>query len=380
MALMRTVARLATSALAVSLALAACARQGDGNGGSNGGGAEDNKLFVYNWSDYIADGVLVDFKKETGIDVTYDFFDSNELLQSKLLQGNTGYDVVVPSASFLEREVKAGSLQKLDKSLLPNLKNLDPALMQRVARHDPGNEHGIVYLWGTSGVGYNEEKIRAALADAPVDSFAMFYDPAIVAKFKDCGVALLDAPSEVVGTVLLYLGKDANSENLDDLAAVEKVLLSIRPYVRYVNSSKYIEDLANGEICLALGWNGDVFQARDRARDAGKTFTIRYHIPKQGAIQFFDMLAVPSDAKHVKNAHRFIDFLMRPDVAARNSNFKRYATINSAAWPQLVPEVKTNPGIYPPAEVQTRLVPDLAKSAVYTRQLIRTWTRFKTGK
>ena len=341
---------------------------------------EEKKLFVYNWSDYIADGVVDDFKKETGIDVTYDFFDSNELLQSKLLQAHTGYDIVVPSAPFLEREVKAGSLQKLDKSLLPNLKNMDPALMKRVATHDPGNEHGVNYLWGTSGVGYNEDKIKAIMPDAPVDSFAMFYDPKIVAKFKDCGVSLLDAPSEVVGTVLIYLGKDANSERPEDLAAAQAVLLSIRPYIRYVNSSKYIEDLANGEICLALGWNGDVYQARDRAKDAGKKFTIKYSIPKQGAVMFFDMLAIPADAKHPKNAHLFINYLLRPDVAARNSNFKRYATMNAAAWPQVLTEVIGNPGIYPPPDVQARLVPDLAKSPQFTRQLTRTWTRFKTGR
>lgn len=341
---------------------------------------EEKKLFVYNWSDYIADGVIADFEKETGIEVTYDVFDSNEVLQSKLLQGNTGYDVVVPSASFLERQIKAGVFQKLDKSLLPNLKNMDPALMQRVALHDPDNTYSVNYMWGTSGIGYNEDKIKAIMPDAPVDSFAMIYDPKIVSRFKDCGVSILDAPSEMLGTVLIYLGKDANSENPDDLAAAEKVLTSIRPYIRYINSSKYIEDLANGEICLALGWNGDVLQARDRAREAGKKFTIKYKLPREGAMVFFDMLAIPADAKHPKNAHLFINYLMRPDVAAKNTDFKRYANMNAASWPLVHEDVRNDPGIFPTTEARAKLVPDLAESPQFTRLLTRAWTRFKTGR
>ena len=241
---------------------------------------KEKVLNVYNWSDYIDDSVLADFTAETGIKVQYDVFDSNEVLETKLLAGNTGYDIVVPSASFLERQIKAGVFQKLDPSRLPNLKNMDPEITQRVALHDPGNEHSVNYLWGTSGVGYNVDKIKAAMPDAPIDSFAMFYDPNIVSRFKDCGVSILDAPSEVVGTVLIYLGKDANSEDPDDLAAAEKVLTAIRPNIKYINSSKYIEDLANGEICLALGWSGDVLQARDRAVEADNGITVKYAIPR----------------------------------------------------------------------------------------------------
>ncbi|MCL4722524.1 MAG: extracellular solute-binding protein, partial [Gammaproteobacteria bacterium] len=250
-------------------------------------------LNVYNWSDYIDDSIIDEFTKETGIAVKYDVFDSNEVLETKLLAGSTGYDIVVPSASFLERQIKAGVFQTLDRSRLPNLRNLDEEITAIVARHDPGNEHSVNYLWGTSGVGYNEAKILAAMPDAPIDSFAMFYDPKVVSKFKNCGVSILDAPSEVVGTVLIWLGKDANSEDPADLAAAEKVLTTIRPYVKYVNSSKYIEDLANGEICLALGWSGDVLQARDRAEEAGTGAKIKYAIPREGAIMFFDMLAIP---------------------------------------------------------------------------------------
>ena len=257
---------------------------------------------------------------------------------------------------------------------------LDTEITQRVALHDPSNEHSVNYLWGTSGVGYNEAKILAAMPDAPVDSFAMFYDPAVVSKFKDCGVAILDAPSEVVGTVLIYLGRNANSEDPADLAAAEKVLTSVRPYIKYINSSKYIEDLANGEICLALGWSGDVLQARDRAAEAGNNVTIKYRIPREGAVMFFDMLAIPADAKHVKNAHLFIDYLMRPEVAAKNSNFVNYANSNAASFTLINEDIRNDPGIYPTAEVKAKLVPDLAESAQFTRLLTRSWTRFKTGK
>jgi len=341
---------------------------------------EEKVLNVYNWSDYIDPTVLEDFTRETGIKVNYDVFDSNEVLETKLLAGSTGYDIVVPSASFLERQIKAGVFQKLDKARLPNLKNLDPEITQRIAQHDPGNEHSVNYLWGTSGVGYNAAKIKERMADAPVDSFAMFYDPKVVAKFKDCGVTLLDAPSEVVGTVLIYLGKDANSEKPEDLAAAEKVLMSIRPYVKYVNSSKYIEDLANGEVCLSLGWSGDVLQSRDRAAEAGKGIEINYLIPKEGAVMFFDMLAIPADAKRPKNAHLFIDYLLRPEVAAKNSNFVNYANSNAASLPLVSETVRNDRGIYPAAEVKPKLVPDLAETPQFTRVLTRAWTRFKTGK
>ena len=342
---------------------------------------DDEKLVnMYNWSDYIDVSVLADFTKETGIKVNYDVYDSNEMLETKLLAGNTGYDIVVPSASFLQRQIAAGVYQPLDKSRLSNLKNMDPELMQRAAAFDAGNTHSLNYLWGTSGVGYNEDRIKAIMPDAPVNSFDMFYKPEIVSRFKSCGISILDAPSEVVGTVLLWLGKDPNSEALEDLAAAENVLMQIRPYVRYVHSSKYIEDLANGEICLALGWNGDVLQARDRANDAKKGFKVKYNIPKEGAIAFFDMLAIPKDAKHVKNAHLLINYLMRADIAARNSNFRRYASSNAASLPMVLDEVKNDPGIYPLPEVKAKLVPDLPESPKFARKLTRSWTRFKTGR
>ncbi|MCC6171204.1 MAG: polyamine ABC transporter substrate-binding protein [Gammaproteobacteria bacterium] len=341
---------------------------------------EEKVLNVYNWSDYIDPTVLEDFTRETGIKINYDVFDSNEVLETKLLTGNTGYDIVVPSASYLQRQIQANVFQKLDKSLLPNLENLDPEITQRIAIHDPGNEHAVNYLWGTSGIGYNVVKIKERMADAPVDSFAMFYDPKVVSRFKDCGVTLLDAPSEILGTVLIWLGKDANSEKPEDLAAAEKVLMAIRPYVKYVNSSKYIEDLANGEVCLSLGWSGDVLQSRDRAREAGKGIEINYLIPREGAIMFFDMLAIPADAQHPKNAHLFIDYLLRPEVAAKNSSFVNYANSNAASWPLVTEAVRNDRGVYPSAEVKPKLVVDITESPQFTRLLTRTWTRFKTGK
>jgi putrescine transport system substrate-binding protein len=339
----------------------------------------DQVLNVYNWSDYIDPTVIPQFEKETGIKVNYDVFDSNEVLETKLLAGHTGYDVVVPSASFLERQIKAGVFRKLDPALLPNLHHLDPALVARVAVHDPGNAYAAIYLWGTSGNGYNEAKLRAAFPEAPFDSLHLIYDPSVVSHFKDCGVSILDAPDEVVSSVLLFLGRDPQSEAPEDLKAAEAVLMSIRPYIRYVNSSRYIDDLANGELCLAFGWSGDVLQARDRAREAGKPDLIRYAIPREGAIMFFDMLAVPADAPHPLNAQLFIDFLERPEIAARNTNFVRYANANAAALPAVRAEVREDPGIYPPAAVATRLVPNRAHSPEYTRLLTRAWTRFKTG-
>jgi putrescine transport system substrate-binding protein len=357
-----------TAALAVLLA------------GCSGGAQSDDKVVnVYNWSDYIDPQVLKDFEKQYGIKVNYDVFDKNEVLETKLLTGNTGFDVVVPSAPFLELEIRAGALEKLDKSAVPNLAYLDPALQRSVAHYDPGNQYAADYMWITSGLGYNVQAVKARLPDAPLASWRMLYDPTVVAKLEDCGVTVLDEPTEVIGTALLYLGKDPNSESPADLAAAMKLLTAVRPYVRYVNSSRYIDDLANGNVCLALGWSGDVKQAAVRAQEAGKTYGIAYSIPKEGAVENFDVLAIPANAPHARNANLFINYLLEPHVAARNSNLVKYANGDPASKPYLDASVRDDPGIYPPPAVMHTLVPERAKSMQFMRLLTRAWTNFKTG-
>ena len=372
----------AAAAVLIAFTLAACSGKpaADKSAEATANAPEEKVLNVYNWSDYIEPGVIAAFTKETGIKVNYDVFDSNEMLETKLLAGNTGYDLVVPSGSFLYRQIKAGVHSTLDKSQLSNLGNADPAIAGRVAKaFDTDNAHSVNYMWGTSGVGYNVKKIKERMPNAPVDSFAMFYDPKIVSKFADCGVMLLDAPSEVLGTVLIYLGKDANSEKPEDLAAAEKVLLSVRKYIRNFNSSAYIEALANGEACLALGWSGDVLQAKSRAESAKNGVEISYNVPKEGAVMFFDQLAIPKDAKHPKNAHLFINYLLRADVAAKNSNFIQYANGNAASKSMIDASVTGNPNVYPSEAMMQKLVPDLPESPAFNRLLTRSWTRVKTG-
>jgi putrescine transport system substrate-binding protein len=375
---------LLTSAAALAALLAASGCSGPSAHGAPGSpppeGAAEQVLNVYNWSDYIQPAVIADFEKEYGIHVNYDVYDSNEILETKLLTGHTNYDVVSPSGAFLERQIAADIYQKLDKSLLPNLRNVDPDVARAVALYDPGNQYSVDYMWITSGVGYNTAEVRQRLADAPVDSWRMLFDPAIVARFQDCGVSILDAPSEVVGTVLLLLGRDPNSNSSDDLKAAEQVLRAMRPYVRYVDSSRYIDNLANGDICLAMGWSGDVKQAHDRAQEAGKGLDVAYTIPREGAISNYDVMAIPADAPHVRNAHLFIDYLLRPEVAARNSNLIKYANAVMPDIQPLDPAVRNDPGVYPPAAVRARLHPERARPAAYQRLLTRMWTRFKTGK
>jgi putrescine transport system substrate-binding protein len=341
--------------------------------------ADEKVLNVYNWSDYIQPAVIKDFEKQTGIHVNYDVFDSNEILETKLLTGHTNYDLVVPSAAFMERQLQADIYQKLDKSLLPNLKNLDPGIQSALAIYDPDNQYAVDYMWITSGVGYNAAAIKARMPDAPVDSWRMIFDPAVVSKFADCGVSILDAPSEVVATALLYIGRNPNSNSLEDLKAAEAVLKAIRPYLRYVDSSRYIDNLANGDICLAMGWSGDIKQAHDRAKEANKGDLV-YSIPREGAIVNLDVLAIPADAPHVKNAHLFIDYLLRPEVAAQNSNLIKYANSVSPDLQPLDPEVRDDAGVFPPPEVRARLTPERPRPPEYQRLLTRAWTRFKTGK
>jgi putrescine transport system substrate-binding protein len=342
-------------------------------------GAEDKVLNVLNWSDYIAEDTVAKFERETGIKVNYDVFDSNEVLETKLLTGRSGYDIVVPSASFLARQAKQGVYLPLDKTKLPNYKHLDPTILGKVAANDPDNRYAIPYMWVTTGIGYNVAMVKKVLPNAPLDSWALIFDPKNAARLKDCGIGMLDTASETIDSAEIYLGKDANLQSLDDLAAAEAVIAKVRPFVRYFNSSQYINDLANGEICVALGWSGDVLQARDRAREAGNGVEIGYIIPKEGAILEVDTMAIPADAPHPDNAHRWLDFIMRPEIAAEISNFKKYPSGNLAAIALLDAPVREDPLIYPPPAVFARLNLHLERSLTYTRYANRAWTRIRTG-
>ena len=377
---MNNTVRTVLTAASIVLAVAACGKKETAEQAQQPAAAQEEKvLHVFNWSDYIAEDTVPNFEKQSGIKVTYDVFDSNDVLETRLLAGNSGFDVVVPSASFLERQIKAGVFQKIDKSQIPNLKNMDPDIMSRVGLHDPNNEYAVPYLWGTTGIGYNEDKIKKILGDARPDSWNYIYDPKLVAKFKDCGLSLLDAPDEILKTVLAWMGRDPNSQKEDDLKAAEAKLMPIRPFVRKIHSSQYIDDLANGDLCIAVGWSGDILQARDRAAEAGQGVKIKYAIPKEGTIVWFDMLAIPADAKHPKNAHAFINYLMEPQVAANDSNFVNYANGNAASFAMVSDEVKNDPGIYPTPEVKAKLFPSLAYGEDFQRLMNRMWTKFQTG-
>jgi len=369
-----------SAALVMSLTLVTGCSRPAANTSADAATANEKILNVYNWSDYIQPSVIKDFEKETGIHVNYDVFDSNEILETKLLTGHTNYDVVVPSAAFMERQLQADIYRKLDKSLLPNLKNVDPGIQSALAIYDPGNQYAVDYMWITSGVGYNAAAIRQRMPDAPVDSWRMIFDPAVVSRFADCGVSVLDAASEVVATALLYIGRNPNSNSPEDLKAAEQVLKAIRPYIRYVDSSRYIDNLANGDVCLAMGWSGDIKQAHDRAAEANKGVDLVYSIPREGAIVNLDVLVIPADAPHVRNAHLFIDYLLRPAVAAQNSNLIKYANAVSPDLQPLDPLVRNDQGVFPPQEVRARLTPERPRPPEYQRVLTRAWTRFKTGK
>jgi len=352
------------------------ADQGASASGASSAGKELN-LFI--WSDYLAPNTLSDFDKQTGVSVHAAYYDSNETLETKLLAGSSGYDVVVPTASYFERQIKAGVYLTLDKSKLPNLKNMDPQLMSRVAMHDPDNAHGVIYMWGTNGIGYNEKMVTALMPDAPLDSWRLVFDPAVAAKIAKCGISVLDSPAEMMRAVLNYLGKDPNSQKPEDVQAAEATLLKIRPFIRNINSSEYIEALANGDLCVAVGYNGDVLQARDRARDANKGIDIKYVVPKEGSIIWFDMLAIPKDAPHPESAYAYINYLMEPKVIADISNFKRFANANLASQPYVLDSVKDDPAIYPPPQLREKLAVQLSDSPEQTRVITRMWEKFKTG-
>lgn len=342
---------------------------------------EEKVLNVYNWSDYIAEDTLAKFEEETGIKVTYDVFDDNGVLEAKLLSGKTGYDIVVPSSAFLARQIKAGVFQPLDRAKIPNYKNLDPAMMEKLQNADPGNQYSVPYLWGTTGLGINVQAVQKALGpDAPLDSWDLLFDPKYVSKLKSCGVSLLDAPDEVIPAVLKYIGEDPNSLDISLMQGpAQAKLLEIRPYLRYFHSSKYINDLANGDICLALGWSGDVIQAADRAVEAENGVEVIYVIPKEGAGLWFDMLAIPKDADHPENAHKFINFLLRPEIMADITNYVWFPNAVPASKEFIDDEVLEDPQVYPTPEVEAKLYTFVVTPPKVDRAQSRIWSKVKSA-
>jgi putrescine transport system substrate-binding protein len=364
----------ALGAAAAALALAACGQGGGDKAGAQGAG----ELRIYNWSDYIDPELLAEFTRETGIKVRYDTFDSNEVLETKVLQGNTGYDLVVPSNHNVPRYVQAGAVQKLDKSRLPGLANLSPETLRHMQPFDPGQAHTVPYMQGTIGLGYNADAV--ARRGVAMDSWAAVLDPANLAKLKDCGVYFLDASEDMYAVALHYLGKDPNSTNPADYAAATDLLLKVRPYVRKFHSSEYIDALANGDICVAIGYSGDVLQAADRAEEAKNGVKVAYAIPKEGTQVWFDVFAIPADAPNPAAAYRFLDFMLRPDIIARASNYTHYANANAKATPLLDAEVRDDPGVYPPPAIAQRLFVTTTKDQALLREVNRQWTRVLTGR
>jgi putrescine transport system substrate-binding protein len=344
-------------------------------------GAEEKQLHIYNWSDYIAPDTVANFRKATGIAVTYDVYDGNEVLDAKLLAGHSGYDIVVPSASpFMARQIAAGAYLALDKAKLPNLRNLDPRLMAIAAVADPGNAHGVPYLWSVTGIGYNVAMLERALGgEVPRDSLALLFDPARAEKLAPCGIELLDTPQEVIPAALAYLGLDPKSRDLADLDRAAALLDKVRPFVRRFHSSQYINDLASSDICIALGYSGDVIQARNRAREAEGAAEIAFRVPREGAQMSIDMLGIPADAPHPDNAHRFIEYVLRPQVIAAITNTVSYPNPNLAATPFVKPEIRDDPGIYPPDAVRRLFYIDRPAPHAYERARTRVWNRMKSG-
>ena len=338
-------------------------------------------LNVYNYSDYIAEDVIPGFEAKTGVKVTYDVYDSDEVVEAKLLAGSTGYDIVVPTLNFFGRQIQAGVFLKLDKAKIPNLANLDPAIMQRIAQQDPGNRYGVPYMTGTTGIGYNVDKVKKAFGNLDVvNSWDLVFKPENISKLKSCGVTLLDTPSDLIPIALHYLGENPNSADPKVIDKAAVLLKSIRPYIQNFHSSQLVGALANGNTCLVVAWSGDVIQARDRAEEAKNGVNIGYSIPKEGAPQWFDMLAIPKDAKNVENAYAFINHLLDPKVAASNTNFIHYANPVPSSLPDVSEDIRTDTTIYPPAEVAAKLFTYAVVPPEVDRQYTRIWTELKTGK
>jgi putrescine transport system substrate-binding protein len=370
------------------LALLACARHsGDSTAAGPAAGAapatgrfdSEKVLNIYSWADYIAPETVANFERETGIKVRYDTYDNNEVLETKLLTGRTNYDVVDPTEQFFERQLHAGVYQKLDKSALANLVNTDPEIMRRMAIHDPGNLYAVPYMWTTTGLGFNVDQVRTRLGAAPPDSWALLFDPGNAAKLQECGITIIDSAGDVFASAIIYLGRDPNRHDPADVAAASELLRRIRPFIRYIDPAQYITDLANGTACLALGWSGDVEQARSRAKEAKTGANVSYLVPREGAVMTVDMMGIPQDAPHPRNALIWLNYLMRPDVIAGITNYVKYPNGNSASLPLVRAAIREDESIYPNAATRARLVTAEAVPPEYSRLITREWTRFRTG-
>jgi len=342
--------------------------------------AQEKVVNVYNWSDYIAEEVLGEFTAETGIRVSYDVYDNNDIVETKLLAGGSGYDIVVPSDSNMSRQIKAGTLMKLDKSKIPNLVHVWPLINERLSQYDPGNEYAVNYMWGTVGIGINVDKVKERLGDVELNTWDLVFDPEDASKLADCGIHFLDAPEDVVQSALAYLGLPPDSKEQADIEKAGELLQSVRPYIQKFHSSEYINALANGDICVAIGYSGDILQARDRADEAGNNVTVEYVIPKEGAQMWFDSFVIPKDAPHPEEAHAFINFMMKPEIAAENSNYVFYANGNIDSQEFLDPEVIDDPAIYPDEETLSRLFTSTSYEPSIQRVMTRMWTNLKAGR
>lgn len=337
-------------------------------------------LRVYNWSDYIGENTLAEFQKDTGIRVIYDTFDSYETVQGKLLSGRSGYDLVLLNASLVPPLIQAGVFQALDKDQLPNWKNLDQSVLKSIQAYDAGVQYSAPYTWGSNGITYNVKMIRERMPDAPIGSLAMIFDPKIVSRFADCGVTLPDAPTEVIPLVLTYLGRDPNSAKPEDLKAAEAQLLAVRPYIKKFDSVGYLSALPNGNQCMAMTWSGDYATAKARAEEAGIDIELDYFIPDEGSLIWFDNFYIPSDAPQVNNAHRFIEYLLQPKVAAKITDYVNFANSNQAATALVRAEIRDDPAIYPNATTRERLFAQKSQPMKSMRLISRTWNTVKTGK
>ena len=346
---------------------------------SAGAAAEEKVLNVYNWADYIGPTTLADFTRESGIEVNYDTFDATAVVEARLLAGSTGYDVVLQELRFSTRLMAIGAFQPLDRGRLPNWRNLDPWVLAMMARDDPGNRYAVPYMWGTSGFTYNVDMVRERMPDAPLDSAAMLFAPEVASRFADCGISLLDEASTVIPLVMLYLGHDPHSIDPAELAEAEAVLKSVRPHIRYISSVKALNDLPNREICVAMTWSGDYTQAQLRADEAGTGVELAYSVPREGTVLWFDTLLIPADAPHPENAHRFLDFLMRPEVIAPISELTGYGNANLASIPYLDPKLASDPAAYPPMEQRERWQAGRIYDPKLERRRTRAWSRVKTG-